>query len=241
MSRIGNEFGGPAKERSGWLIPLAVFVITAALTSLFLAYYLYGPRLLGAEPPAPTDSVEPVALEVHGTGFHIPANYILFASARKGGSVEKLDMVALLPDLQGYTLGSADAFSSDESNSPVVSLSLGSNGLAISDGERLDRIYMPYITNPDGAQGPYGLTQYDFNADSGYRDQVLFVSATPTGQALFLCFKPSELVPAPTCLRTVPVAEHLSLTYRFKRLQLEHWNDIDTGIRALIGAFMDRT
>ncbi len=239
--RAGDEFGAPAGERSAWLIPLAVFVVTAALTAAFLAYYLFGSRLLGPEPPAPRDSAQIVALSVGGIGFHIPANYIVFASQRQGGPQESLDLVALLPDMQGYTLAAAEKFSSDQPDSPVLNLSMAADRVAITDAEKLERIYMPYVTNPEGTTGPFGLTEYGFGTGSGYSDEVLFVGASPNGPILFLCVQPSAGNPAPTCQGTVPLGSGLSLTYRFKRLHLERWNDISTGVRALIGAFTDKT
>ena len=38
MGRANRELGAPAKRRSGWLIPLAVFFVTACLSALVLAY-----------------------------------------------------------------------------------------------------------------------------------------------------------------------------------------------------------
>ena len=86
MSHAGEEFGEPTKRRSGWLIPLAVFFVTACLSALVLAYYFApAPPGLAQEQPAPTDANRPVALSLGSTGLRIPANYILLASARRGG------------------------------------------------------------------------------------------------------------------------------------------------------------
>jgi hypothetical protein len=35
------------------------------------------------------------------------------------------------------------------------------------------------------------------------------------------------------------ITDDLSLTYRFKRAHLDAWRDIDAGLKALTGAFMD--
>ena len=39
MSRAVNPFTGLMKRRSGWLIPLVVFFVTACVSALLLAYY----------------------------------------------------------------------------------------------------------------------------------------------------------------------------------------------------------
>src|SRR5665213_1399868 len=104
-------FGGGGKPHSGWLIPLAVFFVTACLSALVLAYYFAPtPPGLGQELPAPTDATKRIALSLGPARFHVPANFILLASARKGGPLSQLAMAARLPDFAGYTLGAAQDF-----------------------------------------------------------------------------------------------------------------------------------
>src|SRR5438094_6610839 len=84
MSHAGEDFGGPAKRRSGWLIPLTVFFVTACLSALVLAYYLApAPPGLAPEQPAPTDATRPVGLSRGSTRLRIPGQYILLARARR--------------------------------------------------------------------------------------------------------------------------------------------------------------
>ena len=67
MNRIAGDFSAPAREYSGWLIPLAVFVVTAILSALFLAYYFApSPQQLTRTRPAPTDSGELIMLSIAG-------------------------------------------------------------------------------------------------------------------------------------------------------------------------------
>lgn len=240
MSRVGDEFGGPAKKRSGWLIPLAVFVVTATLSAVVLAYYFApGPADLIAERPAPTQSTAPVALSVGGVHFHIPANYIQFASTRRGGTLKQVDMVALLPDLQGYSLGAAQAFASDAPDARVIDLSLR-EGHSLAAEEKLTRLYMPLVQSQTGTPADNALTVYDFRADTGYRDEQLYVGDGDDGPVLLRCTRPAPDVPSPSCLGDMALTENLTLDYRFKRGQLAHWHEIAAGLRALLGAFMDK-
>src|SRR5262249_15902632 len=142
MSRAGDEFAGPAKKRSGWLIPLAVFFVTACLSALVLAYYFApsAPELID-EQPAPTEATRPIALAVGTTHFHSPANYILLGSARRGGAMNQIAMVAVLPDLQGYTLGNAQEFTANAPDSHAVNIILRSAPIPLPERERMDRIY----------------------------------------------------------------------------------------------------
>ncbi|HXJ02347.1 MAG TPA: hypothetical protein VNH44_14085 [Micropepsaceae bacterium] len=240
MSHSGDELVGPAKQHSGWLIPLAVFFVTACLSALMLAYY-FGPAPPGrtVEQPAPTDATRQIALSLGTVRFHIPANYIAMASQRSGGPVHDLSLIATLPDLQGYTLDAAPDLTANGPESRVINIMLKTGKPVLLEQERIDRIYQAQLEDPKGKPGPYGLQQYAFRADSGYHDQDLFVGTTESGPAVFLCSKLAPDVASPNCLRDLPMGE-LSLSYRFKRGHLGEWRKIDTGIRARIASFTNK-
>jgi len=238
LSHAGEEFGEPARRRSGWLIPLAVFFVTACLSALVLAYYFApAPPGLAQEQPAPTDVNRPVAIFVGSTRLQIPANYILLASARRGGAMKELALITLLPDFQGYTLGAAQDLTTNAPDSGVINLMLKGDQALLSEQERLERVYMTQVEDPKGQLGPYGLRQYLFRADSGYHDQDLFVGNAPRGLMVLLCTKLAVDIPSPSCLRDMPLGNGLALSYRFKRAHLSQWRIIDTRIRALMNDF----
>src|SRR5215467_4731537 len=140
VSRTGEEFSGGARRRSGWIIPLAVFFVTASLSALVLAYYFAPPTGLTEELPVPTDATNTVALSVGATGLHIPANYIVLSSARRGGSQKELAMATIAPGFEGYTLATAQEFTANAVDSRVVNFTLKSEGLALPEQERLARV-----------------------------------------------------------------------------------------------------
>src|SRR6266566_2620086 len=221
MSQASEEFGGPAKRRSGWLIPLAVFFVTACLSALVLAYYFApAPPGLAQEQPAPTDATRTVGLSLGSTRLRIPANYILLASARRGGATNELALIAT----QDLTANAPD--------SRVVNLMLKIVQALLPEQERLERVYMTQVENPKGQLGPYGLRQYAFRADSGYHDQDLFVGTDTAGPMVLLCTKLTSDIPSPSCLRDMPLGNGLALSYRFKRAHLAQWRAIDMRIRA---------
>src|SRR5882672_1186021 len=145
MSLAGDEFGGPAKRRSGWVIPLAVFFVTACLSALVLAYYFApAPPGLAQEQPAPTDANRSVELALGATRLKIPANYILLVSARRGGAVNELALIAMLPDFEGYTLGAAQDLTTNAPDSRIINLMLKGEVL-LPEQERLERVYMAQV------------------------------------------------------------------------------------------------
>jgi hypothetical protein len=177
---------------------------------------------------------------VHGLRLTVPANYLVYETARQGGDRTDLSMFALMPDFRGYSSDDADAFSNNAADSEVVYLLVREEKLNFSEADRLKRIYMNYVAEPNGAQGPFGLTQYTFRDDSGYRAEDLYVGDTDKGPVVMRCVRFSQDVASPSCLRDVQIAKGVALTYRFKRAHLSHWKEIATGAEKLVQGFMAR-
>ncbi|HEY8948925.1 MAG TPA: hypothetical protein VIM56_08595 [Rhizomicrobium sp.] len=237
MSRAGDT-DQDVKQRSGWLIPIAVFVVTAGLSALFLLYYLVpAPTSFIEEHVAPTSRTDPVAITINGTKFSIPANYIMFARARQGGALKEAQLFTALPDFQGYSEWHASSFSGNAADSPVIFLLLREEQFKISEAERLQRIYMTYVTDPAGKPGPFGLIQYVFRDDSGYHGEDLFVGQMDGKPVVLRCVRFSQQVPSPSCLRDQRIGSGVTLSYRFKRANLGRWQEIAQGVDKLIVSF----
>jgi hypothetical protein len=227
------------RQRPGWLIPAAVFVVTALLSGLVLLYYL-GPTPTSfiEEHPTPTSRTDPVSLSVGGETFSIPQNYIRYRSARKGGTFTQVALFAVLSDFRGYTDADARTFSGNAADSPVINILLHEEQLKLSEADRLRRIYLGYVLDPAGKPAPFGLKQYEFRDDSGYRGEDLFVGRLGTHLVVLRCVRLSAQVPSPSCLREMRLAHHAALSYRFKRAQLSRWREIASGVEALVHSFM---
>lgn len=235
MSQRGEE---RIQRRSGWLIPAAVFIVTAALSALILLYYLVPtPNSFIEEHPAPTSRTDPIALQVNKLKFVIPANYIRYASARQGGPVKEVALQARLPDFAGYSDWHASQFDDETADSPVVYFLIRDDQLNLSEADRLKRIYLSYVADPAGKPGPFGLTQYTFRDDSGYRGEDLYVGQVAAGPVVLRCVRFSAQVPNPTCLRDTRLGHHVALNYRFMRSHLAQWQDIATGADTLMHSF----
>ena len=226
---------------SGWLIPLGVFVVTAALSGAVLLYYLAPPPAsLIHEHPTPTVSTAPVSLSVGGVSFSIPSNYIRYGSARRGGASTEVALFTALPDFRGYSEADAQLFAGNQAKSPVVYILLHDERMKLSEMDRLTRVYLGYVTDPGGKTGPFGLAQYAFRDDSGYRGEDLFVGRIGTGLVVLRCVRLAPAVQSPSCLRETRLARHAAISYRFKRAQLASWREIATGVDTLMHSFMRR-
>jgi hypothetical protein len=144
----------------------------------------------------------------------------------------------LFPSWQGYSQGQARLFTGNAPDSPVIRLSLRGDANYLDQRARLDRIYMPYIRDPKGSTGPFGLTQYGFASNTGYERDDLFVGQNDKGLVLLLCERASAELPSPNCLAIDrPLAKNLSFSYRFKRAYLARWREMSAGVNSLIARF----
>jgi hypothetical protein len=226
------------RKRSAWLIPLGVFLVTFVLSALFLLIYL-APNAPGLfeEQVSPTSRSDIITLKVGGRALHVPANYLEYESARQGGDRREIALYAVLPEMSGWSNWDAQSFTDNSVDSSVVEMRIRQDNLNLSEADRLQRVYMGYVLNPRGTEGPYGLRQYAFRGDSGYRNEDLFVGESDTGLLVMRCVRLGPDVTSPNCMRDMPVARGVSLFYRFKRAHLAKWREIDKGIDKLIASF----
>lgn len=224
---------------SGWLIPLGVFVVTAALSGAVLLYYLAPrPASLIHEHPVPTASTAPVPLSLGGVAFSIPSNYFRYQSGRAGGARDEVALFTALPDFRGYSDAEAQTFAGNAPDSPVIYILLHEEELKLSEMDRLTRVYLGYVASPGGKGGPFGLAQYAFRDDSGYRGEDLFVGRIGTGLVVLRCVRVAPAVQSPSCLRETRLARRAAISYRFKRAQLSRWREIATGVDTLMHSFV---
>lgn len=237
MSR-SNDSDDTIRRHSGWLIPLGVFLVTLALSAMFLLYYLAptAPPLF-AEQSSPVSDTDTVALEVNGLRLWIPANYLEFESARRGGQRRQVSLFAMLPDLTGWSNWDSQAFAGNGPNSRIVHIVIRQDNVSLSEAEKLQRIYLAYVTEPKGAPSPFDLTRYAFREDSGYRKQDLFVGETRSGVAALRCERLTAENPSPSCIRDMPLGKGAAISYRFKRSRLNHWREIGEGVEKLMASF----
>lgn len=220
-------------QHSGWLIPLGFICLVAILSGLMLLYYLRpGPR-----DAVPVGDARAVSLSVAGLRLTVPANYIKSAAARAGGNQKALSLVAVLPDMAGYSQADGKLFDTNAPDSPVINILLR-DGRALAPADRMARIYRPFLVDGTGVAGSFGLTRYDFKSDSGYARTELFAGQSGGALVLLLCEKPMPDLASPNCIATDrPFAAGVSLSYRFKRAYLSRWALIASNVSMLLTRF----
>jgi hypothetical protein len=236
--RRDTNFSTNIKEHSGWWVPLAVAIVVVLFSIFVLLYYLApNPVSFIEERPSPSARIETVQATVGGLALRIPANYLVFASARKGGTRREIDVAAKLPDFHGYSEAKRNVFSTNGVTSPIVRIKIRGEPFEVPEAARLNRVYLGEVVDPRGQAASYGLTHYEFRDDSGYRGDDLFVGQEENKIVAMLCERPGADVPSPNCLRDYPLGSGAALSYRFKRTHLAQWRDIARGVNRLLSSF----
>jgi hypothetical protein len=239
------------KTESSWAGPARILFITLILAVGFV-YYYFGPSVdeLQGNSPKASISKEPVTVSVADETFTIPQNYTQFVKTRRGGVQDTVDLYAILPDLEGFTIAHQDSFEGNAENSPIIHISLqdlhapdrrfGEEKLThrMTEREKFERIYLPLAVDPKGESARYGFTRYRLSASWGGQDEDLFVhEASDGGVVLYRCLEAVPSMPSPWCRRDLMLTDRLTLNYRFKRQRLSDWRDIDEKVMKLVESF----
>lgn len=246
--KAANEAIGSGQMRkfSSWTIPLVLLLVAAAIgAGIFV--FLAGPTVeevqgnLQGNTYAPTADTSRARITIDGSDFSIPANYTMHRRSRKSGDHENVPMHALLPGLEPWSQATAREFASNLADARVVRFTLSVDRDSLPYEEKFDRGIRPRAENPEGEPGPYGLTRYRFSPETGYEGTEWYSARRPNGKMLVMRCDPSANADfGLTCIRVTRLDDGVGLTYRFKRSQLQYWQETDARIMALIASFRPR-
>lgn len=230
------------EERPGWLYPLIIFVVTAAIGAAILWIYI-GPDFeeLTGTAVRPTSTSDSAAVVIGGTSFAIPENYIRLPSARSGGERSEIELDALLPDFRGFMDGDDEALKDVSRSSPLVSILIKAGAPEMSEHERYERIY---LKNADPTREPYDFAGFKVTplADtSGYAGQQAFSREDGDEFAVILCGGDDAANNiGGLCQREMTWGDGLTVAYAFRGGHLADWQDLDAGVKALLAGLASK-
>ena len=226
-------------RHSGWLIPLGLFSVIAALCGIFLLYYLRpATRPVPGQPP--DRCRQPWCdISIRGLKLKVPARYIESRAARGGGDQDVVPLFAALPDMRGYSDAEAALFAGNAADLPVVHLLLraDTNSLDMQKPAHphLHALYHRFQRRRRRLCVSRAILSAPIPAMAA-TISMLEIAA----ESLFLCERPAQDIPSPNCLAIDrPIAPGVNLSYRFKRAQLSHWREIGEGANRLIAGFRE--
>lgn len=204
---------------------LALLVAVGA--SIALGAHWYGPTIaMGGH----SEDRNLHQITIGNNMLSVPANEIRFDHARADRAASRLDLYLHYPSMEGYSSVRSAAFNLATDQKELIFLSFEESSMSRDMSGRLEPIYRALI-EPTPARLEAGLQVYAFTQQSGYRDEELIISndALPF---VARCLTPSKSIDmAAPCERDLQFAEGLTLTYRFPRALLEHWQDMEAAIR----------
>jgi len=237
---VAEEFGIEAKQDSSWTAPLTILGVTLLISFGFL-YRYFGPTLteIRGDTPDPSASDVPIVMDIGRARLIVPTNFTRFPRARRDGPRDSVALYSLLPEFEAFTVEKAAVFDSNSPDSPVIYFDISNYSSALSEVDRLEKVYKEKIVDPQGRDGPYGLTVYEFAQGTGYDHEDLFVFYEEGKQPVVLiCDEETDVTPSPNCRRAMRLNETLSLSYRYKRPWLAQWRSIDLSIQELVNSFI---
>jgi hypothetical protein len=248
MSMSDDRRGGmrpddDVQEESTWRLPLLILITTIMLSGIVLYWYV-GPTVddIAGNTPSPSEARTPIGLTIGGVPFVIPENYTQYPRARRGGERDLVALYAMFPEFHGYVQRADDGFKRNSPASRVVHFQIESQPQPLTEAERLQMLYLPQVTDPNGIDGPHGLMAYDFAPGAPYPNETLFTGRLDDGGiAVLRCTNAYEGGPPPSCRRDMEIAGGLALSYRFQRAHLDKWRDIDAGVQILVESFRDHS
>ena len=177
-------------------------------------------------------------LTIAGEALSIPANMIRFRSDRRGGDLDRVNLLLHWPTLAGFSEEYADDFKDTSTDAPLIYVTISKRETDLDSTGRLTSVYEQFFDGPV-VPGPAGLVGRSMKADSPYAGEVVFF--TPRGVAPFAarCLATATREIPSTCIREVNIGHGLTMLYRFNRTRLENWSRLDAGVYALATGFLE--
>lgn len=172
--------------------------------------------------------------------IEVPLNMVRFGHQRNSGSLDRIDLYAHWPNLEGYSEANAADFDSLEDNAPLIFISLEPQNMSREMSGRIDTIYSKFFAGPPIDAGN-GLVRRAFSADSAYFSEDLYYEIDNPSPYAARCIRENDKVAASFCMRDIHVGNGLTLTYRFHASLLPKWRALEKSIRAKYNTMIAKT
>lgn len=214
-------------------------VVVAVLALLSIGISLFGHRFgekwaLSGH----SDSTEILDISIGLDRLQLTSNTIRFEEQRKSGPSERVDIYLLWPEMTGYSRDARRRFDDLTQANGLIFLQLSQSTMSRDMSGRIGPIYSS-LFDGEAEAGPFGLTQYQFRAGTGYEGESL-LTAPRAGKPDYAvrCILPSPGA-APSggdCQRDIHVGRDLTVLYRFSSALLGDWRQIDAAVEAYVSA-----
>ena len=183
-------------------------------------------------------STETYEIVIANAVLNVPENYIRHSDQRSPGVKAELDLYAVLPSLEGYSVKNKAYFNNEQkSESQLVFITIEPQQMSRDMSGRFDPIYRQLIDPVAENTATDGLESYTFKKDRViFANERLFVGTRGQDRpfvARCITGDDGEQAIAP-CERDVFLANDLSVKYRFPFWLLRDYKTLDAQVLGLI-------
>ena len=232
MAQSLDDQGGPQRWIFIFLIAGLILITTLFVLSGIFRYS--GPELLN-NPYSAQTRARPVSLV--GLSMMVPENTLRDPEGIKSGEpVQKLDLLFLWPDMEGFSLENQLHFSDVGQKSRLVFVTLSRPEEPIATSARLSSIYSQHFTG-EPLRGPANLIGFKMDKMSGLSGETIYFTPDQNRPYVIRCIAPLEESPG-FCMRDLVLPQGLQLSYRIRKPLLNDWQKLDRAIIDKISSFL---
>ena len=136
--------------------------------------------------------------------------------------------------MQGYSDETRQHFNDAVASDKLLFLTIEPSSIPLDMSGRFEPVYERLI-DPAGTPVSGGLTRYQFQEDTRYGDELLYIGQRGDKPPFVVrCLNPSDLPKGSrSCLRDLAVGQGLSVAYRFSEGLLDQWRGTGSRNRRL--------
>ena len=215
------------------LVKLALAMVVVAV-AIFASASYYGSIV--AKGGHETD-ITPRQITIANEVLSVPANMIRFRAQRKSRTLERLDLYAHWPTMQGYSAENAAIFDDMEAGAPLLFISIEPRDMTTDMSGRVTTIYEKFFAGPPIDAG-HGLVRRAFSSESAYFMEDLYYQMDSPYPFAARCIRESDRVAAPYCIRDIHIGRDLMVSYRFHANLIGEWMQLDRAVREAVAGFL---
>ncbi|WP_114390486.1 hypothetical protein [Notoacmeibacter marinus] len=229
---IENKIAPTADSIMARRLVMAAVLLAAMTAAVLGAGHRAGQTLsLGGH----SDRTQPIEIVIGNNVLSVPENMIRHEAQRRAAEYSGLELYLRWPELTGYSQGATDIFNSQSDQRALLFVTLERAAMSRDMSGRYASVYRPILREP-GIAGPPGLTLRAFRPSAGYENELLASGRTLEGELYVArCLAGVQGRQAMAgCERDVHIGDGLSMTYRFPRELLGHWQTMDRALKKRI-------
>ena len=172
--------------------------------------------------------------------LRIPANLIRFASQRRTGTADTINLQFTWPEMEGFTTANSARFNDQSNSETLIFVELSRRIMTLDMTDRMQPIYSTLLETTT-SPGPAGLIIHPFKPDGPYKGESMLTKERPDNRPFAIrCILPPQgtASSAADCQRDIYLGQDLSVLVRYSSKLLPQWEAIDSAIEKTVKALL---